>query len=266
MVYAAIKVPIGIYLLHFFRPLTQFLTALKRSDDFEGEKFDDTPRYPRKTTKKSKTKSSEKKQDNLPHYQIKFNRWRARQECPENKKESNEMQEKKMPPPCNKQESLGYDVVNPFRSYHQSSFDLGRKNTDYYKYEKKNFSKSEKNEENDLEDIPRKDDYKFPQLTSIPNPHINFIKDLCQKDENYIDSTSKKTDKPKIEMTKRSKTLQHHKKEMDRRRSTSNVNKKRKSVDKKDQQTPKAHVEDQKQFKKMKMAKPIVRRISKKQD
>lgn len=67
-------------------------------------------------------------------------------------------------------------------------------------------------------------------------------------------------------MTKRSKTLQHHKKEMDRRRSTSNVNKKRKSVDKKDQQTPKAHVEDQKQFKKMKMAKPIVRRISKKQD
>ena len=118
MVYAAIKVPIGIYLLHFFRPLTQFLTALKRSDDFEGEKFDDTPRYPRKTTKKSKTKSSEKKQDNLPHYQIKFNRWRARQEGPENKKESNEMQEKKMPPPCNKQESLGYDVVNPFRSYH----------------------------------------------------------------------------------------------------------------------------------------------------
>lgn len=66
-------------------------------------------------------------------------------------------------------------------------------------------------------------------------------------------------------MTKRSKTPQHDKKEMVKRRSTSNVNKNRKSVDKKDQQTP-AHVEDQKQFKKMKMAKPIVRRISKKQD
>ena len=48
-------------------------------------------------------------------------------------------------------------------------------------------------------------------------------------------------------MTKRSKTPQHDKKEMDRRRSESNDNKKPKSVDEKDEQTP-AHVEDQKQF------------------
>ena len=141
-----------------------------------------------------------------------------------------------------------------------------RKNTDYYKYEKRISAPVPVKKE--LAKIYKKDDNKLPdpKPDDIPNPNLKYFMDFreryekAQKEKNNIDSTSKKADKPRLKDTKRSKTPQPDKKRKDGRRSKPKDKKKPKSVDKKDRDVPKAQDKDQDQFKKMNMAKPIIKK------